>query len=77
MIRAGQIAREKAREERENRGKFDDFADFWVDCKVEMVWKGKIHLQHNKFTDQNQQNIIKTHKSQEIFLGLFLWGFSD
>ena len=41
-----------------------------------MVGEGKIHLQQNKFTDQKQQNVIKTHKSQEKILGLFLWGFS-
>ena len=54
-----------------------DFGDFGRDFEVEMVGEGEIHLQHNKFTDQNQQNIIKTHKTQENFLGLFLWGFSD
>ena len=36
-----------------------------MDGEVEMVGEGKIHLQHNKFTDQNQQNFMKTHKSQE------------
>ena len=45
-----------------------------MDCEVEMVGEGKIHLQHNKFMDQNQQNFIKTHKSQEKKLGLFLVG---
>ena len=49
-----------------------DFGDFGRDFEVEMVGEGEIHLQHNKFTDQIQQTIIKTHKTQEFFLAIFV-----
>ena len=44
-----------------------------MDFKGEMVGKGKIHELHNKSTDQNQENIIKTNKSQKK-LGAFFGG---
>ena len=31
----------------------------------------------HRIHDQNQQNIIKTNKSQKNFGGYFWWGFSD
>ena len=45
-----------------------------MDFEGEKVGKGKIHEIHNESTDQNQQNIIKTNKSQKngaIFGGVF------
>ena len=47
-----------------------------MDFEGEKVGKGKIHELHNDSTDQNQQNIIKTNKSQKK-LGLFLVGLFE
>ena len=46
-----------------------------MDFEVEMVGKGEIHLQHNKFMDQNQRNFMKTHKSQKQLGGYFRGDF--
>ena len=47
-----------------------------MDFEVEKVGKSKIHELHTESTDQNQQNIIKTNKSQKK-LGLFLVGIFE
>ena len=44
-----------------------------MDFEGKKVGKSKIHELHTESTDQNQQNIIKTNKSQKK-LGLFLVG---
>ena len=50
------------------------FRGFWMDFEGKKVGKSKIHELHTESTDQNQQNIIKTKKSQNKILGLFLVG---
>ena len=42
-----------------------------MDFEGEMVGKRKIYLQHNESMDQNQQNIIKTNKSQKNLGAIF------
>ena len=46
-----------------------------MDFEGEKVGKSKIHELHTESTDQKQQNIIKTNKSQKnlggIFVGIF------
>ena len=44
-----------------------------MDFEGDKVGKGKVHELHNESTDQNQQNIIKTNKSQKK-LGAILGG---
>ena len=48
-----------------------------MDFEVEKVGKSKIHELHTESTDQNQQNILKTNKSQKKIGVIFWWGFSD
>ena len=42
-----------------------------MDFEVEKVGKSKIHELHTESTDQNQQNILKTNKSQKKFGVIF------